>query len=320
MNSDNLLLLIVCIFGALYSIYVIIYEQRSVRSKLVEDAIRISGYKNHNSKEENVLKEIEKRKSEGDKKYKLPKMLLKSKIKKYKHENMDYYVLNENNSAKKIFYLHGGDYFDQPLFLHFSFCDSLAQKLNCEVIMPIYPKTPFHDHKYSQEKVLSLYKKLCNTEDIILMGDSSGGGFCLSLYYLLVKEKFQLPSQTILLSPWLDVSMSNSDINYIEDLDPQLSVVALKEMGNLWAGKSSLKNPLVSPLYGDVSVLKNVVLFVGTHELLLPDCHVFRDKCKKNHVKLEYHEYKKMTHVFIIQPIPEAKKAFNELIKIINKK
>lgn len=113
--------------------------------------------------------------------------------------------------------------------------------------------------------------------------------------------------------------MKNPDINYLEEKDPQLSVIALKEMGKLWANGDNLKNPLISPLYGDVSVLKNITLFVGTHEILLPDCRLFKNKCKRNKININYYEYKKMNHVFLLQPIPEAKKAFEEIITIINK-
>lgn len=316
--DDNVFLLIICVIAVIYAIYIIVYEKRSIKSKLIEDVIKVSGFKNYNSKEKNIEKEINKRLDSPEKAFVLPKMPFKTKVEKHQLKKMNYYIFNNNNQKTKIFYLHGGSYFDQPLFLHFQFCDNLAHSLNCQVIIPIYPKTPYYDHEYSQILVLALYKKLFTTNDkIILMGDSAGGGFCLSLYYLLLSNKLILPNKTILLSPWLDVSMTNSNIPILEKKDPQLSAVSLKEMGKLWAGNDSVFNPLVSPLYGNIADLKNIFLFVGTHEIMLPDCRLFKNKCLKTKVNLGYYEYKKMDHVFILQPIPEAKKAFKEIIKII---
>lgn len=316
--DNNVFLFIICIISIIYAIYIIIYEQRSIKSKIIEDVIKVSGFKNYNSKEKNIQKEINKRLDSQEKPFILPKIPFKTKIEKHQLKKMDYYIFNNNDQKTKVFYLHGGSYFNQPLFLHFQFCDNLAHKLNCQVIIPIYPKTPYYDHKYSQKIVLALYKKLFTKNDkIILMGDSAGGGFCLSLYYLLLSNNFTLPNKTILLSPWLDVSMTNLNIQPLEKKDPQLSSLSLKEMGKLWAGNDSVFDPLVSPLYGNVTNLKNVFLFVGTHEIMLPDCRQFKNKCLKAKVNLGYYEYKNMDHVFILQPIPEAKKAFNEIIKII---
>ncbi|ASN05784.1 alpha/beta hydrolase family protein [Virgibacillus necropolis] len=59
-------------------------------------------------------------------------------------------------------------------------------------------------------------------------------------------------------------------------------------------------------------------LFVGAHEILLPDARKFKDIAESQGIIINYYEYPKMNHVFLLYPIPEAKKARKEIIKIID--
>ena len=137
MGKDNLLLIILLVVSMVYSLFIIIYEKRSVKSKLIEDAIKVSGFKKRNSKYENIYKNIKEKYVEDNQLYVFPKILLKSKVEKQTYKNMDYYIFNKGKPMK-IFYLHGGSYFSNPLIFHITFLDNLAQMLKCEIILPIY--------------------------------------------------------------------------------------------------------------------------------------------------------------------------------------
>jgi acetyl esterase/lipase len=73
----------------------------------------------------------------------------------------------------------------------------------------------------------------------------------------------------------------------------------------------------VSPINGPVDQLPPVSLFVGTHELLLADARKFVVLCRRRGVRVDYHEYAKMNHDFPLFPIPEARKAQQEIVRII---
>ena len=151
---------------------------------------------------------------------------------------------------------------------------------------------------------------------IIIMGDSAGGGLSAAFCeYLAVNDSPQ-PKNLILISPWVDVTMSG-DYDGVE-FDPMLGIDGLREMGKSWAGELNPKDYKISPLFGEVRKLPKTTLFVGTHEILYPDIVKFHEKLKDNGVDAELIVKKEMTHVYAIYPVmPEAKEAFNHIVEII---
>ena len=95
------------------------------------------------------------------------------------------------------------------------------------------------------------------------MGDSAGGGLALAFCEYLAVNDLPQPENLILMSPWIDISMSG-DYDEVE-FDPIGGVDALREMGKAWAGDLDLKDYRVSPMFGDVSKLQKTTIFVGTH-------------------------------------------------------
>lgn len=321
---DNIILILILLFIITYSIYIVRYEKRSVKSKLVENAIKFSGYKKRARIEENIEEKITKRKEEGNKPYNLPLFPYKQSIEKYLYKEMEYFIINDApENDNYIFYLHGGAYFSDPLIFHFQFLDELSKKTNSTIIMPLYPKSAFSNYKDSINLVYEFYNEVFSnifSEKITIMGDSSGGGFALVIAQLLNENKKDCPKNVILLSPWLDLTLKNPEIENYEESDPQLSVESLLRMGDLWAGGSSKDDKLLSPINGSFKNIGKITIFIGTHEIFLPDARKFKEICKKQHVKINYYEYEKMNHVFILQPIPEAKKALKKIISVIKSK
>lgn len=116
-----------------------------------------------------------------------------------------------------------------------------------------------------------------------------------------------LPKSTILISPWLDVSMTNEKINEIQKYDKNLNKEKLLAAGIVYARGTDTKNYLVSPIYGDLSNLKNITILTGTYDILNPDVHLLIDKAKDVNVKINIKEYEKATHIWIIEKNCEKK-------------
>ncbi|KRN34217.1 hypothetical protein IV36_GL000011 [Liquorilactobacillus mali] len=220
---------------------------------------------------------------------------------------------------KVIFYLHGGSYWYQPFDLQYRFIARLADRVGASVVMPIYPKAPAYDANDALSMVMKSYQELLATngveaENIILFGDSAGGGLAVSLVEQLRNAQIDLPKQVILLSPWLDVSLENSEIAKIAKKDPLLNLEELRFEGEYYAGCESLKNPIVSPIYGDLADLPPITIFGGTNDILYPDMKLFTEKAKQN-VRLI--TYEGMFHVFPFFPLPESKRAYEQIVDII---
>ena len=124
--------------------------------------------------------------------------------------------------------------------------------------------------------VFQAYTKLVELnpdDDFYFLGDSAGGGFCLSLAQILRNAHFKkMPEKIVLLSPWIDISMSNPEIKELEKKDLLLDPKSLLICSRNFADDLDLKDPIVSPLYGAMENLNNIGIFVGTHEIFLPDC------------------------------------------------
>ena len=210
---------------------------------------------------------------------------------------------NERKSEKVILYLHGGSYVAETSSNHWRFLEKLVKDTNATIILPDYPLTPKYTYKDVFTMITPLYKEIIeevSTDNLILIGDSAGGGMSLALLEKLSSEKVEMPYKTILISPWLDVRLENPEIDKIQKYDKDLNKETLKIAGIAYAGEDGMNSYLVNPIDGDLSKLKNVVIFTGTYDILNPDVHVLEEKAQKANVELKIKEYDGAGHIWFI--------------------
>lgn len=221
-----------------------------------------------------------------------------------------------------IYFFHGGAYVYSFLPIHWQFICNIVTETGCTVVAPDYPLAPEKTVEETFAMVSPLYEKLVAEHGagrITLMGDSAGGGLALALAQYLQAEGKIKPKRIVLLSPWLDVSMTHPDLPSLEAHDPILSVRGLRDAGRMYAGSHETTSPLVSPLYGTCTNLSQISLFIGTKDILLADCRRLRDNLKVENIKIDYREYEGMLHDWMLMPIPEAKQVTREIVQIMNK-
>lgn len=224
------------------------------------------------------------------------------------------YTFGSDDAENTILYAHGGAYVNEMNYQHLLYCFKLSRKLDVRVIAPVYPLAPHHNALETYEMMTGLYETL-NHENLILMGDSAGGGFILSFVQYLKTVGLPQPSKIIAFSPWVDISMGNPP--YDSQSDPILGEIGLKEIGKSWAGDLDTKDYKVSPLYGDVTGQTQTLIFAGTNEIFHDDIKIYVEKLKKNDVDVRFIEGEGLFHIYPLFPSPEAKKAFKELKEII---
>src|SRR4029078_10873388 len=86
-------------------------------------------------------------------------------------------------------------------------------------------------------------------EQIIIGGDSAGGGLALSTLLALREARGKLPRAAVLMCPWTDLSVSSPTYERLRRLDPIITREALREAGSWYAGKRDLRDPMASPLF-----------------------------------------------------------------------
>lgn len=221
------------------------------------------------------------------------------------------------HTERIILYIHGGGYAGQMTKYHVAFCDTLAKKANATIAAPIYPLAPNHTYRETYAIIKRIYLSIQKeNKPVILAGDSAGGGFVSAFCQYLHKCHIEQPDKLILISPWVDISMSGNGYEHYETADPLLKVDGLVVMGKAWAGDTDTRDYRLSPLFGDVDCLPPTLLFVGTREVFYPDILAFYNKFTDK-TKVELVVGTGMDHVYPIYPILEARKAMKQTIAFI---
>ena len=235
---------------------------------------------------------------------------------------------NDKKTDKVILYLHGGSYVADLYREHWEFFKDLIKDTGCTIVVPDYPLTPKYKYSDVFGMMLPLYREIVKKiekENLIVMGDSAGGGIALALMEEVGREDLMQPKNLILISPWLDVTMSNKEIDKVQKNDKMLNKKALMLAGIAYAGEGGMEKFLVNPINGPVNKLENVTIFTGTYDILNPDVHKFKEIAEKQNVEIDIRETKGAAHIWIIKKYVDkkyddekAKKAYDELIDILN--
>lgn len=169
-----------------------------------------------------------------------------------------------------------------------------------------------------------LLKQGYSPKDIIIAGDSAGGGLSLALTLKLKNEHQPTPKMLILSSPWTDLAASGKSYykNYHKDVIFGSNKKPSKETTNIdipYARKSQLKDQYVSPAYGNYNDMPPMLVQTGQDEMLLSDSTTIIDKSKDNNGDAKLITYPGMFHTFyILTPwVPESHQAWNEIHKFI---
>ena len=216
---------------------------------------------------------------------------------------------NKESSQRTIIFIHGGAYVGEINYQHFFFCYLLARKLNAYVLAPVYPLAPKHSCNETLDLITDLYNEYSN-DNIILVGDSAGGGFVLSFCQHLNRVNLSQPDNVVVFSPWVDVSMDN---DYDSKSDPILGEVGLRQIGKSWAGDLDTKNYKVSPLYGDNTNLPRTLIFVGDNEIFYKDVLKYAENLERDNVDYRLIVGEGLFHIYPLFPMPETRTAFKEI-------
>jgi|ERR1700752_3194846 len=289
----------------------------SVQAKLINVVLRVIRMKR-------TVNRMRERVANGDRTYTEPSKRLHRKHRISKREVKGHLVwtiaAKENAGEKYVLYLHGGAYVNSFASQHWDLISKLVRMLNCTVIAPNYPHAPEHCVRDVFDFMLPLYTELiarAGSANVTLMGDSSGGGISLALAQRLREDGYEQPGNVVLLSPWLDATLSNPEIEEFDRIDPFLGVEGMKYAGSAYARDVDPKSYLVSPVYGGLKCLAPISLFIGTRDILYPDCRKLRDKATAEGVAINYREYDGMVHNWMLGPMPEAKQAMKEIVSAI---
>jgi monoterpene epsilon-lactone hydrolase len=219
-----------------------------------------------------------------------------------------------------VLYVHGGAYVQSILRWHWRFIAHMAGRLGMTFTVPLYPLAPEHDCAAASAVVLDVYSEFLAKGEVsqpVVMGDSAGGGLALSLTIQAIRAGLARPAGLVLLSPWLDVTMTDPTQEEIEKVDPLLVRAGPRAAGRWYAGAMSTTDPRVSPLYGDIAGLPPILMFCGTHDILVADARRLAARAAAEHADVEYHEEPGLMHVYPMLFFPESRKAQDRIAHFV---
>lgn len=220
---------------------------------------------------------------------------------------------------KAVLYLHGGTYVSEISGWHGVLISRMVDA-GCRVEVPIYGLAPEHTYREAFGFLHEVYRELMTDVDptrTLLAGDSAGGGLALALAQTLPEVDLPAPSQLVLISPWLDLTMSNPDILEVEGADPWLNPVGLLEAAKEWAGGDDLTEPRLSPIYGPMAALPPMDLYIGTRDLLWPDTRRLYDQVTRAGGEVRLFEEEGALHIHPLLPIPEGGQARTRIMRTV---
>ncbi|MBP5561801.1 MAG: alpha/beta hydrolase [Muribaculaceae bacterium] len=239
-------------------------------------------------------------------------------IRQYRVGDMQVFHMEAENDTKPIvLYIHGGAYLNNFDPLHWKAMAEWAEATGCGIVTPNYPLLYRYTASDAHPLMMQLYRLLVNqypSKRVIIMGDSAGGGFTLALAQEIRNDSIDSPSRLVLISPWVDV-LGGDDT--LQEKDTFLNAEVLRKVGADWADEIDPRDPMISPLYGDMHGLPPTDLFTGTWEIFYTDIVKTYDKMKAAGVDVRLHEAKKMGHVYPLWPCPEGSSARKEIAEII---
>jgi len=215
-----------------------------------------------------------------------------------------------------LLYCPGGAFIYGPTENNWGSIAKIVKQTKTNAWMVDYPKAPENKIDVITKNIYAVYNEALKTyhpSKIIFIGDSVGGNLQVSLTQRLIREQKELPNRLILITPMLDASVSN----------PKIKVYSAKKM---CAGNFSLKDPMISPIYGSLKNLPPIHIFMATHDILTPDQEVFIDKIKEEGSSIEVIVGEGMPHIWPLLPVfkegADARKRISIIINaaIVNEK
>ena len=235
----------------------------------------------------------------------------------------EWVVAEGAKEERVLLYFHGGAYtFGSPRSYN-DITAGLSHFCRTKVLAVDYRLAPENPYPAALDDSMNAYKWLLKEgykpENIVIGGDSAGGGLALALLLNLRDQGEALPAAGVCFSPWVDLSCEADSYTSLEKLDPLLSAHWLHEMAKLYVRDENIRNPYISPLYADFKGLPPIMIQVGSDEVLLDDSINLKKRLREDGVEVSLKAYDGMWHVWQLYAaiIPEGKEALIDAAEFI---
>lgn len=219
-----------------------------------------------------------------------------------------------------ILYLHGGGYISGNMEYARGFATVLAVSNNIKVCCLEYRLAPENRFPAAPDDAYSVYRYLLESgykpENIVLCGESAGGGLAYSLALVLKENDVPMPCGIIAISPWSDLTLSGTSYEENKALDPSMTKERLQFFAECYT--DSADSPYASPLFGELTGFPPSLIFVGGDEIMLSDAVRLHEKLISGGNDSALYIAPGMWHVYVLFNLKEFRcdyKRINAFLK-----
>lgn len=223
-----------------------------------------------------------------------------------------------------LLFLHGGGYVIGSPDSHRHLVANLSEETGLQGLLVDYRLAPEDPFPAAVEDAISVYAALLThgfeAEEIVVAGDSAGGGLVVAMMLAIRDANLPLPAAGICLSPWNDLTGTAKSLETNASVDPTVTKESLDFFAGEYLGEEDAQNPYASPLFGDFTGLPPLLIQVGSVEVLLDDAVVLAERAKEAGVSVTLEVWDEMIHVWhryypVLQEAREANARIGEYVR-----
>lgn len=212
----------------------------------------------------------------------------------------------ESKASRVILYFHGGGYVLGSMETHRSLVARLCRMSDARALMVGYRRAPEHRFPGALEDAIEAYRWLLHqglsARNVVLAGDSAGGGLAISTAMAIRDAEAPMPAAVVAFSPWTDLALTGWSVFTRADTDATYSFETLAVFARLYLNGRSPTEPLASPLYGKFRGLPSMLIHCGSNEILRDDSTRISAKAEAAGVDISVEVWEGMPHAFQFLP------------------
>lgn len=240
------------------------------------------------------------------------------------------------DSSRRVLYIHGGAFVMGSPLSHRNITNRFSEISGAAVLAIDYRLMPEHRRLAGVEDCRNAYRWILENgpggpeplKRLYVAGDSAGGNLTLSLIAWVRDQSLRQPDAAVALSPATDTTFGSPSLKQNLDTDTMLGPM-FKGLARVprpiiwwiswWQNRMTPKNPVVSPIFGDLSGLPPTLVHGSEAEVLFDDCRRYVNRAAAAGSPARFQSWGHVVHVWhmFYPQLTEARQAWDEIGKFM---